>query len=315
MREEIVVDSYLEKVVSSLEKKSPKEVLSYAIFNEEEEAKYYAELSKKARRESIKLLFIQMSEESVAHKEKLYRLFKRLYPEEEPVKVEAPPVEVLPFYPKFETVDDYLKALNYCMESELFAKKAYELLAQKAEDDDVKALALQLALFEEDHYERIKKAYELFTAVKQGSIDLTGLPPMGYLFSDKIKARYLFLEILGDRKGVVFSRDSPEEIKKWMKKEIISFWITSKTCQRCITPRKLLESLKDIPEEENLVILIENIETLRIAADSFEEFYTSISRLKDEAIAKKCYVILHGNRKAFEDKEWAILESEFKYVS
>jgi rubrerythrin len=315
MREDIVLDNYLEKVVSSLEKKSPKEILSYAIFNEEEEAKYYAELSKKAKRGSIKLLFIQMSEESEEHRNRLYTLFKKLYPNDEPVKVEAPPIEVLPFYSEFETVDDYLKALEYCMESELFAKKAYELLAQKAEDEDVKALALQLALFEEGHYERIKKAYELFTAVKQGSIDLTGLSPMGYLFSDKIKARYLFLELLNDLKGVIFSRDSPEEIKRWMKKEIISFWITSKTCQQCITPRKLLESLEDIPKEENLAILIENIETLRIAADSFEEFYTNISKLKDEATAKKCYVILCGNKRAFEDKEWAILESEFKYVS
>lgn len=315
MDREIVLDEYLEKVVSSLENKSPKEILSYAIFNEEEEAKYYAELSKKARRESIKLLFIQMSEESEEHKNRLYTLFKKLYPDEEPVKVEAPPVEVLPFYPKFETVDDYLKALNYCMESELFAKKAYELLAQKAEDEDVKALALQLALFEEDHYERVKKAYELFTAIKQGGIDLRDITLPGYLFSDKIKARYLFLELLNGRKGIIFSRDSPEEIKKWIKREIPSFWITSKTCQRCITPRKLLESLEDIPSEENSVILIENLETLRIAAKDFEEFYTSISRLKDEAVVKRCYVILCGNKRAFENKEWAILESEFKYVS
>lgn len=315
MREEIVLDSYLEKVVSSLEKKSPKEILSYAIFNEEEEAKYYVELSKKAKRESIKLLFIQMSEESEEHRNRLYTLFKKLYPNEEPVKVEAPPVEVLPFYPKFETVDDYLKALEYCMESELFAKKAYELLAQKAEDEDVKALALQLATFEEEHYERIKKAYELFVTIHQQNFEFKDFSPGGYLFDDKTKARYFFMEVLDGRKGIIFSRDPPEEVKKWMKMEVSAFWVTSKTCHGCISPRALLDSLDEIPKEKNLAILIENLEILRIAADDFEEFYTNLSKLKDEAVLNRCYLVLSGSRGAFEDKEWKILESEFNYIS
>ncbi|MFA4669246.1 ferritin family protein [Pyrococcus kukulkanii] len=106
---------YMEKVIEALKDKSPKEVLSYAIFNEEDEVEYYRKLAEHARRESIRVLFLQMAEESLEHKEKLLKLFRRLYPGEEPVKVEAPPVEVAPFYPKFETVDEYLEALEYCM--------------------------------------------------------------------------------------------------------------------------------------------------------------------------------------------------------
>lgn len=42
-------------------------------------------------------------------------------------------------YPEFERVEDYLDALEYCMESELLAKRTYEILSTKAEDEDAKA--------------------------------------------------------------------------------------------------------------------------------------------------------------------------------
>ncbi len=100
-----------------------------------------------------------------------------------------------------------------------------------------------------------------------------------------------------------------------MKMEVSAFWVTSKTCHGCISPRALLDSLDEIPKEKNLAILIENLEILRIAADDFEEFYTNLSKLKDEAVLNRCYLVLSGSRGAFEDKEWKILESEFNYIS
>ncbi|WP_367884840.1 hypothetical protein [Thermococcus sp. JCM 11816] len=50
-------------------------------------------------------------------------------------------MEVYPFYPEFEKVEDYIRALEYCMESELFAKRTYEILAGVAENEDVRGIA------------------------------------------------------------------------------------------------------------------------------------------------------------------------------
>ncbi|WP_367884841.1 ferritin family protein [Thermococcus sp. JCM 11816] len=81
----------MNEIIERLKRLSPKELLSYAIFNEEDEAKYYAELAEKAKRKSVRALFKKMSRESKGHELLLRRTFERLFPGEEPVKVDVPP--------------------------------------------------------------------------------------------------------------------------------------------------------------------------------------------------------------------------------
>ncbi|MFA4662399.1 ferritin family protein [Pyrococcus kukulkanii] len=307
---------YMEKVIEALKDKSPKEVLSYAIFNEEDEVEYYRKLAEHARRESIRVLFLQMAEESLGHKEKLLKLFRRLYPGEEPVKVEAPPVEVAPFYPKFETVDDYLEALEYCMESELFARETYEILAQKAVNEDSRVLFVQLAEMERDHYLRLKKAYELLTGFKSKKMMPEDIEPGGYIFPDKEKARYVFLDLAATREGYVFSRDPPEKVRDWMKRDVNTIWISPAPIKGSISPRTLIESKENLVEilrRGNVVLLLENLEFI-LAKEDFGEVLDLMSTLRDAAIAYGSYLLVHTIKDAIEKKEWVILTSELKII-
>ncbi|QDA31725.1 DUF835 domain-containing protein [Thermococcus indicus] len=310
---------YLETVVNALRDKNPREILSYAIFNELEEVEYYRKLAERARRESIRVLFIQMADESVEHYETLMSLFRKLYPGEEPVKVEAPPVEVAPFYPEFETVDDYLAALEYCMESELFAKETYEILAQKALNEDSRALFAQLALMEEGHYQRLKKAYELlagFTSRNQVPEDLR---PGGYLFSDEVKARYVFLDLLSKgKRAMVISREHPEKLKEWFKSgDMDIIWLSSAPVKNALTPNTFVSSkpaLYEVLQEGNVLMLVEDCEYIALHV-GFTELMKTLSTLRDVAMTAGSYLLIQANPDAFERKEWALLTSELMEVS
>ncbi|CAB49963.1 ferritin family protein [Pyrococcus abyssi] len=305
---------YMEKIVKKLKDLSPKEILSYAIFNEEAEIRYYRELAKRSERESVRVLFLQMADESQEHHDRLYKLFKELYPNEEPVEVDAPPVEVAPFYPKFETVDDYLEALEYCMESELFAKETYEVLALKATNEDARVLFAQLAEMENDHYLRLKKLYNLLTSFKQKKILPEDLEPGGYLLSDRTKARYLFLDMLSKSKeAYLFTRENPEKVKEWLKRDDINIiWVTNLPGKGRISPRMLIEPesvLCEILKAGNVVVLLENLEILVLITD-FRKLFECISRLRDIAISSGSYLIVHAKKEAVGEREWALLESE-----
>lgn len=314
------LDEYLSSVIERLKRLGPKEVLSYAIFNEDEEAKYYEELARKAKRESIKVLFIQMSDESKDHRDTLYRLFKKLHPDEEPLKVDAPPVEVAPYYSEFRKTADYLEALEYCMESELFAERVYEMLASSAENEDSREIFAQLALMERDHYLRIKKAYELIKGLLNRKRTITELLPGGYLFEDHVKARYAFLDLLSKGKGIVFSRRPPEEVRNWMKRDIPVVWITSKAAKKGIitlNPRVLVESpdtfCEGLFQEGYKVILLEFIESLLVEFDE-REIARALTTMRDMAILNGCYILVQGKKGAFTPRMWTMLTSEMENI-
>jgi len=309
---------YMERVIEALRDRPVREILSYAIFNEKDEVEYYRKLAEHAGRESIKALFIQMADESQEHHDRLYSLFKKLYPEEEPVKVDAPPVEVAPFYPEFETVDDYLSALEYCMQSELFAQQTYELLSQKATREDSRVLFAQLAEMERNHYERLKKAYDLLAGFKARKMLPEDISPGGYLFPDKIKARYMLLDLIGKGlKPYVFSRDPPKRLFEWFKRDDINaVWISSAPVKGAMTPSALVNSragLADILEDEKAVILIENFEAITVSV-GFKRAFEMVSLLRDVAMMSGSYFLIHVKEKALPEQEWAVLESELGVI-
>ncbi len=307
---------YMNKIIDLLKERPPKEVLSYAIENEEEEVEYYRKLERHARRESIKMLFRQMADESQEHRDRLYRLFKRMYPGEEPSHVEAPPVEVAPLYPSFETVDDYLEALVYCMKSELFAKETYEILARKATDEESRAIFARLAEMEEDHYERIKKAYDLILDFKTGKLLAEGMEPGGYLVTDKTKGRYLFADIIVDGKGTVVSRDPPEVLKRWFgRKNITYVWLTNTTSKGAMSPEGLLKARELMADllKRGEPLLMENAEYVALS-EGFKALFEYLSFLRDVAITSGSHLIVHASREAFEEREWAVLKAEFELI-
>ena len=311
-------------IVEALENKSPKELLSYAIFNELEEAEYYSKLAAKAGRASVKALFLKMSEDSKNHHDWLYRLFKKMYPGEEPVKVDAPPVEVAPFYSEFQSVEDYISALKYCMESELFAKKTYELLAKVASDEDSRDLALNLAAMEEDHYQSLRKMYELMLSLEEEEILPEKLEPGGYLFTDELKAKYFLIDLING--GVRLSVAVRENPKKFLEMfggaDIEVVWITKTEVENSIRPeeipilkKRFCRFLKEASErDETGAVFLQNLGYLALEL-GFKNMMDVVLYLKDCALLHDGYVLATAIKDAFSPREWALLTSELRRIS
>ncbi|WP_457741848.1 DUF835 domain-containing protein [Thermococcus sp.] len=311
----------MEKVIERLKKASPKELLSYAIRNEVEEAKYYARLASRAKRLSVKALFLKMSEESREHEAALRDLFRKLFPGEKPLIVELPPVEVAPLYPKFASVEDYITALEYCMESELFAKRTYELLGEVAENKEVRELALSLAAMEEEHYQEIKKVYELIKAMSEKNIAPSNIRPGGYLFTDNVKAKYFLIDIVSrgfPLKALI--RENPEKFLEGLSGNVEVVWITKTKGKNSVSPSELSsmsgELLKFLEEnsERGSVLFLQNLGYIALEL-GFREMMDFLLYLKDSAVLHNGYLIATAVPEAFDKKEWAILTSELELIS
>ena len=311
----------MEEVIKRLKKSSPKELLSYAIRNEVEEAKYYARLASRAKRLSVKALFLKMSEESREHEAALKSLFEKLFPGEEPLAVELPPVEVAPLYPKFASVEDYITALEYCMESELFAKRTYELLGEVAEDKEVRELALSLATMEEEHYQEIKKVYELIKAMSEKNIAPSSLRPGGYLFTDNVKAKYFLIDMASrgfPLRAII--RENPEKFLEGLSGRVEVVWITKAKGESSVSPSELpsmsSELLKFLKEnsERGSVLFLQNLGYIALEL-GFKEMMDFVLYLKDSAVLHNGYLVATAVPEAFEKKEWAILTSELELIS
>ncbi|WP_297548010.1 DUF835 domain-containing protein [Thermococcus sp.] len=313
----------MREIVNRLKNLSAKELLSYAIFNEEEEAKYYAELARRAKRRSVKVLFEKMSEESKLHENTLRNLFDRLFPNEEPVKVDIPPVEVYPFYPKFENAKDYASALRYCMESELFAKQTYELLASVARDEKVRELALSLMIMEQKHYEEIKSVSELIEAFEHRRSSPWELDSGAYLLTDDVKARYFLLDFLDEPKRLLaLVRDNPRKFSEFIEDCGKVLWITKAEVENAVPPELLPDVRGEIAhffkecasKERRGVVFIQNLSYL-VTQLGFRETLDFVLYIKDLAILNEGYLIATAIPDAFEKREWAILTSELELIS
>jgi len=313
----------MREIVNRLKNLSAKELLSYAIFNERDEAEYYAELAEKAKRKSVKVLFQKMSEESRNHEKMLREMFERLFPGEEPVKVDIPPVEVCPFYTSFDEEGDYTSALKYCMEGELFAKQTYELLASVARDDEVRKLALDLAAMEQEHYEEIKRVYDLMKALERRHSSPWELDSGAYLLTDDVKARYFLLDFLDEPKTLLaLVRENPRKFSEFIGGHGRVVWIT-KTDVKDAAPPELLPDMRtelshffrdSRARGRRGAVFLQNLGYI-VSQIGFKEALDFVLYLKDLAIANDGYLIVTAVPEAFEKKEWAILTSELELIS
>lgn len=298
--------------------------MSYAIFNEEEEAKFYADLAEKVSRPSVKALFRRMSEESKVHELLLRKLFSKYFPGEEPVKVDVPPVEVVPFISKFESIEDYLEGLRYCMESELFAKRTYVLLSQVAENEGVRMVANELASIEQNHYEEIKAVYELVKTFRDREMLPESLKSGAYLITNESVGKYLILDLIDENKKLkLFVRENPEIFRRLIGENpnVEITWIAKVNAPNTISPTETHVLKKDIEsffekvtkEGKKGVVFIQNVAYL-VANLGFKETVDLLLHAKDLAVYYGGYLIITANPEVFEKTEWALLKLEFEVL-
>lgn len=318
-----VVQEFVEK----LGKLSAKELLSYAIKNEREEAEYYSELAGKVRKLSVRALFAKMSDDSRAHEKALLRIFEKLFPGENPLDVDIPPVEVLPFYEKMESVESYLEALRYCMLSELLAKSVYEGLASVAPDEDTKELAMALAVMEGEHYSEIKRVYELLVDMAKKKVKPETLESGAYLFTEAGKARYFLLDFMGwDKRLFAIVRENPLEFAEMFAGKMEELlWVTKvgelgeNAGVTVVSPQDVLGLRKRIARffegsEKKGVVLVENLGYLSLEL-GFKRVMDFVLYIKDLAILHGGYLLVTAVPEAFERREWAVITSELELIS
>lgn len=160
----IVMENLMGIVIEKLAGLSEKEALSYWILGEYEEARLYWELAERAKElgldDSLIETFAILAKESKGHGDRLFEIYKRRYGEHLET-VDIPPVEVLPLIEKFKRASDVISVLYEAMKSELLAKAIYEELMKKVGNEEVKKVYEYLALMEQDHYNQLRKEYEL----------------------------------------------------------------------------------------------------------------------------------------------------------
>ncbi|AFK22041.1 hypothetical protein containing Rubrerythrin subfamily-like domain [Pyrococcus sp. ST04] len=158
----------VKEVINELRGKSLKEILSYALTGEVDSTKLYKFLYKKLPDGYPKMKFLEFMRIEQDHDEKVMRIFKALFPREEPLKVE------LKTWPKIfeerdfrlEKVKDYLDVLEIGMDAEQLAEGVYLMLADILEEPDYKRLFLKLAEDERDHYNFLKDEYEFYSRIE-----------------------------------------------------------------------------------------------------------------------------------------------------
>jgi rubrerythrin len=150
------------EVVEALSKLSYREALAYWIEGEREEAKFYRELARRARDlglgEELVKTFEKLAQDSLNHATELEVEFRKTYGDVP--RSSLPPLEVLPVLDEFERADQLEEVLKAAMDSELIAHESYRLLAEKVDDERLKALYSKLAEVERGHYELLRRRYE-----------------------------------------------------------------------------------------------------------------------------------------------------------
>jgi rubrerythrin len=151
------------EILEEIRKLNERELLSYWIEGEYEEAKTYWKLAERAKElglpEEVVNTFKRLGDESKGHGDELYKIYRQNYGSEL-LDVNIPNVESLNVLGKFWKVEDLKDVLQIAMESEKLAETIYRKLAEETEDQQLKEIYLKLADVERGHYESLKKLAE-----------------------------------------------------------------------------------------------------------------------------------------------------------
>ena len=150
------------EILEEIRKLDERELLSYWIRGEYEEAKVYSQLAERARElgfpEGAVSTFERLSSDSRAHGDDLYRVYREKYGDEL-VRVDVPNVEATHVVGRFWKIEDLSDVLRNAMDAEKLAETIYRRLAEEAEGS-LRELYLKLAEVEKGHYEALKREYE-----------------------------------------------------------------------------------------------------------------------------------------------------------
>ena len=154
------------EILKKIEKLDYKELISYWMSQEVQEAEMYYKLHQMSKEvnwdKRVSELFYQLYEESLGHAEALLKMFKEIFHQEKPPTVDIGPLEV-------EISEENLKELvyrgslkeilEYLMGTEKLAHDVYSYLAEKTKDEDAKSTLLWLAKIEKGHYKKLRNIY------------------------------------------------------------------------------------------------------------------------------------------------------------
>ncbi|BAD86284.1 rubrerythrin-related protein [Thermococcus kodakarensis KOD1] len=148
------------EILNEIRKLDERELLSYWIKGEYEEAETYWKLAERAKElglpEEVVNTFKRLGDESKGHGDELYKIYRQNYGDEL-VEVNVPNVESLNVLGKFWKVEDLKDVLEIAMESEKLAETIYRKLAEECKKEELKRVYLTLADVERGHYESLKK--------------------------------------------------------------------------------------------------------------------------------------------------------------
>ncbi|MCK4757231.1 MAG: ferritin family protein [Thermoplasmata archaeon] len=138
---------------------SLKELIGYAIFSEQEAAKFYRHLVKDMDKDSLVAhKFESLAKDEDMHKWVLQDLYRETFGDEN----WSFPEGLTPFESivEIETMDSLIEALNAAMQNEYNAFKVYKYMAKTQKDH--RKLFKYLSHFEHGHYDVLKREKEHF---------------------------------------------------------------------------------------------------------------------------------------------------------
>ncbi len=146
------------EVLNEIRKLNERELLSYWIKGEYEEAETYWKLAERAKElglpENVVETFKRLGDESKRHGDELLKIYREKYGDEL-VEIKVPNVEALNVLGKFWKVEDLEDVLRIAMESEKLAETIYRKLAEETKNPRLKEAYLRLAEVERGHYESL----------------------------------------------------------------------------------------------------------------------------------------------------------------
>ncbi|WP_457750578.1 ferritin-like domain-containing protein [Thermococcus sp.] len=145
------------EILNEIRKLDERELLSYWIEGEYEEARVYSQLADRAEElglpKEVVDTFRRLSEESKGHGDDLYVVYREKYGKEL-VKVDIPNVETTHVVGRFWMVEDIEDVLRNALDAEKLAETIYRKLAEEAQGE-LGELYLELAEEEFGHYKAL----------------------------------------------------------------------------------------------------------------------------------------------------------------
>ncbi|NJE10901.1 rubrerythrin [Thermococcus sp. MAR1] len=148
------------EILNEIRKLNERELLSYWIRGEYEEAEAYLRLAERAKElglpKEVYETFERLGKESKEHGDELYGIYREKYGEN-PVEIDIPSLEATHVLGKFWKVGDFEDVLQNAMEAEKLAETIYRKLAEECHREELRRIYLRLADIERGHYEALRK--------------------------------------------------------------------------------------------------------------------------------------------------------------